>query len=183
MSVVPKKLVLWTGPRHSGKTTRALGLVKKVREAGFSVAGLLALSLYHNNKLIGFDAYDLHNESRKPLAGCDSEASTTRRFSFYAEGLRLGSNALSEASTKYSDLVIIDEFGPLELDGRIWRKAVDSLLLHSNSMILLVVREELTEEVHNLYSEIPYQKVAANKPESIDIIINILKANPNCDEL
>lgn len=175
MAAVPIKLVLWTGRKHSGKTTRALDLVEKARQAGFNVAGLLAPSLYRNGQLTGFDAFDLRHKSRTPLSRYNDEGAETGLFLFNSEGLELGQHALSEAATKYADLVIVDEFGPLELDGRMWRKDVDLLLSYSNSVILLIVRQELVEAVHNLYSDVPCQEFAANEPESVDKVINLLK--------
>jgi nucleoside-triphosphatase THEP1 len=175
MVTVSTKLVLWTGPRHSGKTTTASDLVKTARKKGFIIAGLLAPSLYNDGKLIGFDALDLRNNTRKPLARFNTEKAETRLLKFIPEGLKVGYTALSQASTQSADLVIVDEFGPLELEGQVWREAVDLLLSNSNSLILLVVRQELSEKVHLLYAEKPFLELAANDPESIDKVINILR--------
>ena len=170
-----KKLILWTGNRHSGKTTRAAYLAREAYKTGFNVAGLLAPSLYHNSTLIGFDAFDLKNNSRTPLARRNHGETQTRQFKFIPEGLQFGYLALSEKATKSVDLIIVDEFGPLELDGRIWRKNVDSLLSRSNSTILLVVRQELVKTVRRLYKDIFCRELAANEPESISTVIDILK--------
>jgi len=170
-----KKLILWTGNRHSGKTTRAADLAREAYKTGFNVAGLLAPSLYHNSTLIGFDAFDLKNNSRTPLARRNHGETQTRQFKFIPEGLQFGYLALSEKATKSVDLIIVDEFGPLELDGRIWRKNVDSLLSRSNSTILLVVRQELVKTVRRLYTDIFCRELAANEPESISTVIDILK--------
>ena len=113
------KLILWTGEKHCGKTTSAVNLTKIAHSEGFVVAGILAPSIYNNNQLLGFDAVDLRNETRVPLARRKSG-----QFTFSAEGLKLGNAALSEAATKSADLVIIDEFGPMELNGRLWRSTV-----------------------------------------------------------
>ena len=164
------KLILWTGEKHSGKTTSTANLVKIVREEGFDVAGLLAPSIYSDGELLGFDVIDLHNETRIPL---------TRRkagwFTFLDEGLNLGNAALSTAATKYADLIIIDEFGPLELDGLGWRKNVDSLITSSDALILLVVRQELANEVRRTYIDFPCRNLAAIESESIDEVIRILR--------
>ena len=175
MVAVPIKLVLWKGCKHSGKTTCAFDLIKTARKVGFNVAGLLAPSLYYKGKLIGFDALHLQNNTRAPLARCNNEEAGTGLFTFINEGLKLGHAALSETATKSADLVIVDEFGPLELDGRIWRKKVDSLLSCSNSVILLIVRKELAATVRQLYSDIPCSEFTANKQESIDKVLSILK--------
>ena len=175
MVSIRNKLVLWTGEKHSGKTTSVAKLVETARGEGFNVAGLLAPALYRDCELLGFDAIDLRNETRAPLAKRNTDASKTEGFTFFAEGLKLGNAALSATATKTADLVIVDEFGPLELDGRLWRENVDSLLASGGALILLVVRQELAEAVRRVYTDFPCRNLAAIEPESIDKVIGMLR--------
>jgi len=164
------KLILWTGEKHSGKTTSVANLVKIARHEGFIVAGLLAPSIYNNDELLGFDAIDLHSETRVPLA-----SRKTGRFTFLADGLKLGNAALSKTAIKSTDLIIVDEFGPLELNGRLWRENVDSLLTSSSALILLVVRQELADTVQRIYADFPCRNLAAVESESINKVIEMLR--------
>lgn len=175
MAPIPSKLVLWTGEKHSGKTTSVAKLVEIARGEGFNVAGLLAPALYRNSELLGFDAIDLRNETSAPLAKRSTDASKTERFTFLPEGLKLGNAALSATAAKSADLVIVDEFGPLELNGQGWRENVDSLLTSSSALILLVVRQELADEVRRVYTDFPCRNLAAIEPESIDKVIGMLR--------
>jgi len=175
MTQIPTKLILWTGEKHSGKTLSAAELARTIHNEGFTVAGLLALSLYDDGKLVGFDAFDLQSEKIAPLARRNTRESESQPFAFIADGLKLGRSALSLAATESADLVIVDEFGPLELDSRGWRRNIDSLLASSNAMILLVVREELTETVKQLYKSIPIQVIAATGRDSIGQVVTLLK--------
>ena len=158
------------GEKHSGKTTSVAKLIEIARSEGFNVAGLLAPSIYSDGQLLGFDAVDLKNDNRIPLA-----RRKAGRFTFIAEGLKLGNIALSVAATKSTDLIVIDEFGPLEMNGQGWRKNVDFLLASSSALILLVVRQEMADEVRRTYSDFPSRSLAANEPESIVKAIEILK--------
>ena len=175
MTQMQPELILWTGKKHSGKTTAAAELVKIARSEGFSVAGLLAPSLYRNGKLVGFDAFDLYSGERVSLARRQIKGDETGPFVFIDEGLKLGSLALSPTIAKSADLVIVDEFGPLELENRGWRKNVDSLLALSDALILLVVRQELKDSVKKLYEDIAGIELKANKKDSIDQVIKLLK--------
>ncbi len=175
MVAIQKKLILWTGEKHCGKTTGAAKLVEVARDEGFNAAGLLAPSLYCNGRLIGFDAVDVRNKTRASLVRRKTNTSETWPFTFIAEGLKLGGIALSSAATKGAELVIVDEFGPLEFDGGGWRKDVDSLLTSADALILLVVRQELVEQVQQLYVNVPSQKLAATELKSIDKVITMLK--------
>jgi nucleoside-triphosphatase THEP1 len=170
-----RKLILWTGEKHSGKTTTAARLVKTARDRGFRVAGLLAPARCDDSVLTGFDAVDLQSRQRAPLARHNESGGATGRFEFLAEGLRLGNVSLSPASTNSADLVVVDEFGPLEMNCQGWRPAVDLLLQSSKAVILLVVRRRLAEQVRHLYGNFANVRLAAAKPESIDTVISILE--------
>jgi len=161
---------LWTGQKHSGKTTSAAKLINVAHKEGFNIAGLLAPSIYQDGKLLGFDILDLRNKTRVPLTRRKSG-----QFIFFDEGLEFGRVVLSEAATEYVNLIIVDEFGPLELNGQGWRKNIDSLIASSNALILLVVRRELAESVCQLYADLTSIKLNAAEPKSIDKVTEMLR--------
>jgi nucleoside-triphosphatase THEP1 len=169
------ELILWVGEKHSGKTTSAAELARAARAKGFDIAGLLAPSLYDNGVLAGFDVFDLRTEARAPLARRTSGGGQGEPYIFTAEGLKVGRSALSAAATKSAELIIVDEFGPLELSGGGWRKDVDSLFASTDAVILLVVRRELADEVQQLYAEIRSHNFAACEKESVDKVIVMLE--------
>lgn len=175
MSPIRNERILWIGEKHSGKTTAATELVEATSFEGFNVAGVLAPSIYHNGTLVGFDILDLQNKNRAPLARRKINKGKTGEFIFIADGLKLGNIALSEGINESVELVIVDEFGPLELNGGGWRKSVDSLMARNNILKLLVVRQELADTVQKLYIDIPFMKLAASESKSIDKVIRILK--------
>jgi molybdopterin-guanine dinucleotide biosynthesis protein A/nucleoside-triphosphatase THEP1 len=167
------RVILWRGKKHSGKTSAAHKLVEQARAEGFHVAGILAPSIYNNGRLKGFDIVDLRTGARTLLAS-RSEKSKTNRFAFTDTGLKLGRDALNVDAVKAAELIIIDEFGPMELAGDGWRKNVDSLLKITTAAILLAVREEIVEQVEKLYAGIPCEQLAA-EPQSITNVIEMLR--------
>lgn len=177
MVPIQNKLILWTGKRHCGKTTGAAKLAQMVSDKGFKIGGLLAPCVYRNGEFIGFDALDLQSKNRAPLARC--KAGKAGPFNFITDGLKLGNAALSTENTKSADLIIVDEFGPLELKGDGWRRNVDSLLVSSDAVILLVVRKELVDAVRQLYAKFSCRELAATDVDSIDEVIKVLK-NHRC---
>jgi len=170
-----RKLILWTGEKHSGKTTCAARLAGMARDEGFDTAGLLAEALYHDGRLIGFDAIDLQTENRAPLARRRSTGGESVPFDFIAEGVELGRNALSIAATESADLVVVDEFGPLEMNSQGWRTDVDLLVRTSEALILLVVREELAGQVQHLYLNVPSLMLCAAEVESVEKVMSVLR--------
>ena len=176
------KLIFWTGEKHCGKTTSAARLAKTVRGEGFSVCGLLAPCVYHNDEFIGFDVFDLHSHKRAPLARSETGQSRGGPFKFIDDGLRFGNAVLSAKETQSADFVIVDEFGRLELEGLGWRRSVDLLLDTSDALILLVVRLELVEAVRQLYADYPCRKFDSADRNSVDEIVTILKSRRYCAE-
>jgi nucleoside-triphosphatase THEP1 len=175
--VVPDhdRLILWTGQRHSGKTTMAANLARVAVHEGFEVAGLLALSVYCGGSLVGFDGFDLCSKSRAPLLRHGLDTGKPDMFTFVTEGLKLGAAALSLIATESADLIIVDEFGPFELNHQGWRISVDALLTSSDATILLVVRQQLAGQVQRLYASIPSCVLAAAHPQAVNEVIRILR--------
>ena len=174
MSVTEKSLIFWVGEKHSGKTTRVAGLVKIARTLGFDVAGVLAPSVYNNGRLIGFDVLDLRNGNRASLARWRKDAVKMSPFVFTDEGMKLGTTALRPEVVGYADLVVVDEFGPMELCDQGWRSCVDSLLASITATILLVVRCEMVDQVQHIYADFNGWNINAAEPNSIHKIIDIL---------
>ncbi len=168
-------LFLWTGPKHGGKTTAAAQLVQTARQHGCQVAGFLAPSVYRDGRLVGFDILDLRSGVRTPLAVRRGEPGDIGQFHFFEEAWGLGRQALDPTATAGADLVIVDEFGPLELASHGWRAAVDSLIESGRPSLLLVVRQGLVESVRQLYAAVPGRVLDATAPVSIHAVLRWLR--------
>jgi nucleoside-triphosphatase len=169
------RLILWTGPKHSGKTTSATRLIEMALTEGFIVAGILEPSLYDDGKLLGFDVLDLHSQRRTPLARRNKDKSSIGFFNFITDGLKFGNAVLSSDKIKSADLIIIDEFGPLEIKGQGWRRNIDSLLSSSNAILLIIIRKELKETFRKLYANVPCLELEAIEENSAREVITMLK--------
>jgi len=171
----PREIVLWTGPKHSGKSTAVAVLADGARRAGFTVAGLLAEGVHREGELIGFDAVDLRTGRRAALARRGgSGAVRIGQYAFDEAGLDLGAAALCPAAAGDADLVIVDEFGPLELSGAGWRQAVDALLASARGVIVLVVRDRLVEAVRQLYAAGHTTELRAADSDAVEGVIALL---------
>jgi len=140
------------------------------------VAGLLAPAIYREGHLVGFDARDLQTEAQCSLAVRRDGSGDIGSFHFLQEGLRLGHQALEVGATEGADLVIVDEFGPLELASQGWRRAVDALVRAGRMPLLLVVRQELAGAVQEAYAGVPSKVLDATAPESVREVVRFLAA-------
>ncbi len=170
------KLILWTGTRQSGKTTAVSRLIDRVGAEGFRVAGLLSPAQYTDSTLIGFDVRDIKTGKHTPLARRGPQTPRhTSAFTFIKRGLELGHLTLNSPDTHSAQLMIIDEFGPLEIENHGWRKSVDKLITSAEGLLLLVVREKLLVKVSELYAQYPCSVLPASQPEAVDSVIKLLK--------
>jgi len=174
MSATMDRLILWVGEKHSGKTTVLARFVEIARAENLKVAGILAPSLYRAGELTGFDVLDLRDGNRAPLARREIGADSIGQFTFLEDGWKLGKAALSKEATESADLVVVDEFGPLELSGRGWRCSVDSLLTSSNQTVILVVRRKLVNSVRRTYYDFQCRQVDADEPGASHKVIEML---------
>lgn len=177
-----KSLVLWVGPRHSGKTTTVGELARKAKNEGFNVAGVLAPSVYDDDCLTGFEVVDLRTGKRLPLATRKINQNQQGGFTFTQTGLEFGSNALSTEAVKSAELIIVDEFGPLELEGKGWRENVDLLFSTVDALMLLVVRNQIAGRIQDLYKDMLCLQLDAAEPRSVTKAIELLNLNRNKNE-
>ncbi len=155
-----RHVILCVGAKHGGKTTAMQSLAERAVAQGRTVRGLLAPSVCENRQPIGYDVVDLSSGRSAVLARRGREGPEfTGEFTFDAEGLSFGRAVLANEASFQADLVIVDEFGPLELKGRGWRREVDALAARAGGTVLLVVRRRLAEQVARLYSVPPSRVV------------------------
>ncbi len=110
------QLIFVTGPSGAGKSTWCAGLVRRSRERGLVVRGLLSPAVFADGSKIGIDLVDLATGERRRLATLRRPTSTgllTDHWQFDADILVWGNQILRDAHP--CDLLIIDELGPLEL--------------------------------------------------------------------
>ena len=74
------------------------------------------------------------------------------QFYFNPEGIHLGRNILEDPLIINHDLIVVDEIGPFELEGKIWADCLTRLLGRQYPSILLVVREALVPQVIHQWS-------------------------------
>ena len=168
-------LVLWAGPKHSGKTTALTELASRGRQGSVSVGGFLAPSLYEDRQLLGFDIVDVATGRRRVLAR--RGASGGERigcFSLAEEGLAFG-RAVLEQLPRSVRLCLVDEYGPLELAGGGWRGAVDGLIRRTSAWVVLAVRQELVERVAEVYRGLSPRVVPFDEPGAIDRVLDLAR--------
>ena len=143
-----------TGPVHSGKTSLlrdSLPLLRQIR----SLSGYLSLSLWEEGRLEGYDLYDISVSHRHPFIRRTGEEEWERIGSFYfiPWALETAREMITRAPDEGGrrELRIIDEIGPLELNGRgIW-PALSRTLDRAQPDLLITARNTIVDEVTSLF--------------------------------
>ncbi len=138
---------LLTGPPGIGKSTVVSRVVLRLKSAGVIVGGCVTSERKEKGVRVGFEVKDLTNGTQGELA------SVSRRIGPRVGKYRLnlvdlasvGAKGLADAAA-VSELIVIDELGPMELVSPEFRKGVRACL-QSGKPIFAVVHERLEDDL------------------------------------
>ena len=140
---------LVTGPPGVGKSTAVSKAVLKLKSAGVIVGGCTTSERKSGGTRVGFEVKDLTSGRTGELASVTSRFGP--RVGKYRVNLadlaRVGAAGLEEASSR-SEVIVIDEVGPMELVSPDFRRAVERCV-GSGRPILAVVHERLDDDLLN----------------------------------
>jgi len=140
MSLMATRVWLITGERQVGKSTVLGAVIPRLREAHVCVTGLLTERTGPHDLAVT----ELHTGDRYPLTEPfrDLPGSPTRQFTMSEDALARSRQAL--VTSFPTQLFVLDELGPLELNHRRgWVVALDLLARARYDLAVVVVRPEL----------------------------------------
>lgn len=147
------KAEIWiiTGTRGAGKTTLCQRLVNSARQAGWQVSGLLSPALVEEGAKTGILVQDLRSGEQRRLAsvnhGQAAQLATTG-WVFDPDSMTWGQSVFESACP--TDLLMVDELGPLEmLRGQGWTAALQALDEGKFRLALVIIRPELLEKAQS----------------------------------
>jgi len=110
-----------TGEVGSGKTTWCRKYTAKLTSSGFSVGGVLCPAAYDENGRTGYDILDLRTGMQVPLGTRDLTqvrlGERVGNYILFTSGLDFARQAIAESLQAGSEVIFLDEIGPLELSG------------------------------------------------------------------
>jgi len=147
MATPMSSIWLLTGPPGVGKSTVVSKVVLRLKSAGVIVGGCSTTERKVKGVRVGFEVLNLTDGTRGELASIS--ANLGPRVGRYRVNLAnlsaVGAAGLSKAATS-SEVIVIDEVGPMELVSPEFRKGVRASL-DSGKPILAVVHERLEDDL------------------------------------
>lgn len=152
-------LYLLTAPSGAGKTTFCGAVVQAARAVGWTTAGVLCPPVFEHDNKTGILVQNLRTDETRPLAllatlQVDPATFTAPlgRWLFAPSALAWGNEML--ADSRPTDLLIVDELGPLELlHGAGWQNALTTLHQATYRLGIAVVRPSLIEAAQRVFPE------------------------------
>jgi hypothetical protein len=143
---------LWiiSGERLAGKTTLCAALVDGFRAWGWKISGVRSPAVFEGGKKVAIDVEDLGSGEIRRLAVRATQPRPMKtedkplQWSFDPAALAWGNEVLDGAVP--TDLLMVDELGPLELlRGQGWVNGLNALDSCAYRQAVLVMRPELLE--------------------------------------
>lgn len=146
----PARVFILTGPVHSGKTTFLEEKWALSREQGVAVQGYLSPSVRSGKRIIGYDLLSLSEGQAFPflIEKGLADGQNVGPFVLVPETLALAQRIIRQAYGAH--LLVVDEIGPLELEGRgVW-PALAEALIKTPLRILITIRDGLVDPFRRL---------------------------------
>jgi len=148
-SIDEPQLIVVTGLRGAGKTSWCIQLADTAKDHGLNVQGILSPGIFKGGQKIGIAARDLATGEEHQLAKLRDDRSAelaTPRWTFDPEVMLWANQVLEKVSE--SDLLIIDELGPLEfLQGEGLTAGLSLIDSRTFRVACVVVRSSLLPKV------------------------------------
>lgn len=134
-----KRVILLTGSPGVGKTTVIAEVVRLIREAGYNVGGMISHEVRQAGIRVGFEIVDIASSKKGWLARVDQKSGPqVGKYLVNSIDLNeIGVQAILHA-VEESDVIVIDEIGPMELFSEKFKDAAEMALSSTKPVIAII---------------------------------------------
>ena len=138
-----------TGKVQGGKTTLLTELIGRFKKEDLKITGFLCPGSFKEGQRSAFTLVNLENGDQLPMATIEENKGWLkyRRFFFNPEAFTNGEAWIRNGLANHPDLVVIDEVGPMELQGLGWWNILKLIEKRMDIAQIWIVREQILQEV------------------------------------
>ncbi len=140
-----KPVFILTGKINQGKTSYTGQIVTRLKEKGITVKGFLTMGNTNDSHRNAYFIKDIETGEQTDLCStrADRQKPNFGRFYFEEKGIQEGCKLIEQCMEAPTDLIIIDELGPMEINDRGWAPAIEKVVESNGLAQFWVVRERL----------------------------------------
>ncbi len=143
------KVFIITGEQGAGKTNLLIEVIELLGKRGLKMNGFIAKGHWNKGLRSGFDLQNVNSGELKVLCKDSFEKSYLKigRFYFNSETIKYGEEILNNPNIHNDKLMVIDEIGLFETQGKLWSYSLKNLQMNKTNPILITVRINFLKEV------------------------------------
>ncbi|TVQ16033.1 MAG: hypothetical protein EA361_04840 [Bacteroidetes bacterium] len=142
-----KPVFILTGRINQGKTTLTWQIATKLISEGYHIRGFITKGNTNDNYRNAYSIKNLQTAEEEKL--CSTEPDKTKpnfgRFYFEKRGMEKGNRIIVESISIPTDLLIIDELGPMEMNNECWASAIEKIVEKNVCAQFWVIRKRLVK--------------------------------------
>lgn len=142
-----KPVFILTGRIHQGKTSFTRRLAEALQNQGLMVRGFVTLGNVDNSSRNQYKIKNLESGCETILCSTQPHAQKINygRFYFEETGIKTGCDIIAKTLTHHTDLLIVDELGPMEIHNQGWAPVIEKVVERNVCAQFWVVREKLVK--------------------------------------
>jgi len=166
-----------TGSVGEGKTAFVKNLINEFGQNGIEADGIITERIIENDITTGYDLVEISGGKRTRFLRQEGDCGPDRigRFTICSEGLNAGNEKFRHVSEKQGVVIIIDEVGLLELEGKGWADFVTAILNNKKNHLLITVRTSYLDVVINKWNPKNCLVRNVNEGKLSDVTAEIIK--------
>lgn len=143
-------IIIFSGAVHSGKTAELKQWFEQIPITK-TVAGILMPDMNGSRKIYNIKTREIFDIECSDYEQATESLTTVGRYYFYNSAFEKANAIIAEAASAASEILVIDEVGKLELEGKGLYNATKNSIeteayKNGNKILLLVVRDYLYEQ-------------------------------------